>query len=207
MSKKRAYEVPSIETMDKREFIMFLAYLNHLIHPILKDTLRLEEIADAFRNLIKAMIYSVDAIKEFAELTGRSVEDVRKNLEESTAFAIAILTKVYETVLGDILTISKSPKDFLMILISALHDIINEFVRDKYSNYAFEAEKILHAVSWMTGVVWKYMTHKLKKSEEEVIKMTRGKGGLTELFYKMLSEKFREEPWRTWSIQWTKDLL
>jgi hypothetical protein len=207
MSKRRVYEVPSIETMDKKEFIMFLAYLNHLIHPILKDTLRLEEVADAFRNLIKAMIYSVDATKELAELTGRSVEDVRKNLEESTAFAIAILTKVYGTALGDILTISESPKDFLMIIISALYDIINELVRDEYPKYASEAVTVLHAVSWMTGVVWKYLARELKKSEEEVIEMTRGKGGFAEFFYKRLSEKFRGEPWRTWSIQWTKDLL
>ena len=207
MSKRRVYKVPSIETMDKREFIMFLAYLNHLIHPILKDTLRLEEVADAFRNLIKAMIYSVDATKEFAELTGRSVEEVRKNLEESTAIAIAILTKVYETVLGDILTISKSPKDFLMILISALYDLITELVRGEYPNYASEAVGVLHAVTWMTGVVWKYLARKLKKSEEEVIEIFRGKEGFTKFFYERLSEKFREEPWRTWGIQWAKDLL
>jgi hypothetical protein len=205
MSRTEGFKVKvvGIESMDKREFVMFLVYLNHLIYPILKDTLRLEETADMFRNLIKAMIYSVSAVKELAELAGRSVKDVRENLESSVPLAMASLAKKYNMVLGEILKISESPKDLITMIIPMLYDIIEDNVRRGYPNYASEAKEILEAISWMTGVIWRFLSYVYEKTGEEVIKMP----GFTIFYYEMLSKRFEKEPWRTWSIQWAKDLL
>jgi hypothetical protein len=208
------YGLPSIETMDKREFVKLVVYLHHVTHEIVRNEGGV--VMEAFlRNLLKTMIYVVNAIDEFAKLVNRPIERVKKNIEES----VEIMRRVVEE------EILRSPMDFLENAIPELRYIVDTYVDPKkYFVYHREAVDAIEAIMWLTGVLWRIIARKAGISEEEarkayleggekMIQLRKKLPGVGYLIsssrhsYFKLMKQFYDELWMKWFSLWANEML